>query len=202
MSPTLYGNIKMAVASLKAAKLRSFLTMLGVIIGVVSVVTVISIGEGIKQQVSNEINQLGRDLITIRPGEVVQRGNTGTIEGVNLFYSTANTGSLSPGDIATVQKTPGVGQAAPLAIVNDTLKVDGKDVTAPPLVLATTEELNGLLRDPIEYGEFIQKDLSDQPNVAVIGHNVANRLYSERAPLGSSFEYLGETFFGFCVLFF
>lgn len=195
MSPSAYGNIKMAVASLKAAKMRSFLTMLGVIIGVVSVVSVISIGEGIKHQVSNEINQLGQDLITIRPGDVVERSDSGAVDGVNFFYSTANTGSLAAGDIATVQKTPGVGQAAPLAIVQDSLSVDGAVVESPPIVLATTAELENLLLDPIKYGEFIQADLTDQPNGAVIGSNLANRLFGQRSPLGSSFEYLGQTFF-------
>lgn len=196
MSPTLYGNIKMAVASLRAAKLRSFLTMLGVIIGVVSVVTVISIGEGIKQRVSNEINQLGQDLITVRPGDIAQRdGGATAANGLNLLYGGPSAGSLAPEDLAIVQKTPAVGQAAPLALVNGTIKVDGNEVASPPLVLATTDKLSGLLRDPIEYGEFIQEDLSDQPNVAVIGHNVADKLFSERAPLGGSFEYLGQTFF-------
>jgi putative ABC transport system permease protein len=45
------GNIKSAIASVKSAKWRSLLTMLGIIIGIVSVVTVVSIGEGVKQQV-------------------------------------------------------------------------------------------------------------------------------------------------------
>ncbi len=196
MSPSLYGNIKMAIASLRAAKLRSFLTMLGVIIGVVSVVTVIGIGEGIKQQVSNEINQLGQDLITIRPGDVAQRdGGATAANGLNLLYGGPAAGSLATKDIGIVQKTPAVGQVAPLALVNGTMKIDGKAVASPPLVLATTNTLGELLRDPIEYGEFIQEDLSDQPNAAIIGHNVADKLYGVRAPLGSSFEYLGQTFF-------
>jgi ABC-type antimicrobial peptide transport system permease subunit len=195
MSPTIYGNVRMAIASLKSAKMRSFLTMLGVIIGVVSVVTVVSIGEGIKHQVSREINQLGRDLITIRPGDVVQRSNSGNIDNVNLLYNTTNAGSLAASDIETVRKTPGVSQAVPLALVNGTLKVFGQDVSSPPLMMATTNGLNDILRSPVEFGEFFDGDLSDQPNVAVIGHNVANNLYGQRAPLGGSFEYLGQTFF-------
>lgn len=194
MSPSLYGNIRMAIGSLKTAKMRSFLTMLGVIIGVVSVVTVVSIGEGIKDQVSREINQLGRDLITIRPGDVIERGNS-TSGGINLFYSTANTGSLASEDIATVQKTPGVRQAVPLALVNGSIKV-ADDEYPSPLVLATTEDMKGLLGEPIEYGEFfVQDDLSEQPNSAVIGHNIADQFFDQRVPLGRSFEYLGQTFF-------
>jgi ABC-type antimicrobial peptide transport system permease subunit len=194
MSPSIYGNIKMAVGSLKVAKMRSFLTMLGVIIGVVSVVTVVSIGEGIKHQVSGEINQLGRDLITVRPGDALQPGNSAS-DSINLFYSTANIGSLSHGDIETVQKTPGVRQAVPLALVNGPLRV-ADDEYANPLVLATTEDMKGLLDDPVEFGEFFTQDgLADQPNVAIIGHNLANKLFEQRVPLGRSFDYLGQTFF-------
>jgi len=192
MSPTIYGNLKMASASLKTSKMRSFLTMLGVIIGVVSVVTVVSIGQGIKQQVGREINQLGPDMITVQPGEPIQRGAT---DGLNLLYSPSASGSLANEDIATVQKTPGVRQAAPLALVTGTVKANNKEYDNQ-LVLATTQDMDGLLDKPTEYGEFfIQDDLVDQPDVAVIGHDVAQRLFGERNPLGSSFDYLGQTFF-------
>lgn len=194
MSPSIYGNIKMAIGSLQTTKMRSFLTMLGIIIGVISVVTVVSIGEGIKQQVSQEINQLGRDMITIRPGDGIERGN-GTGSAMNFFYGTANTGSLANQDLSVVQKTPGVRQAVPLALVSGSLKVADKTLDNP-LVLATTEDMKALLDDPIEYGEFfIQDDLDDQPNSAIIGHNLADRLFGQRVPLGNSFEYLGQTFF-------
>lgn len=195
MNPSLYGNIKMAVASLKLSKARSFLTMLGVIIGVVSVVTVVSIGQGVKAQVGREIDQLGRDLITIRPGSAAQHSTGGgDIAGVNIFYSTANSGSLEQRDIETVRQTPGVGQAVPLALVNGPLKADGRTYETP-LVLATTEAMDGVLRQPVEYGEFFSAGQSGQANGAVIGHDVADRLYGERTPLGQSFEFLGQTFF-------
>jgi len=191
MSPTVYGNLKMAAASLKSAKMRSFLTMLGVIIGVVSVVTVVSIGQGIKQQVGREINQLGPDMITIRPGNALQRDNT---EGFKAFFNTSVNGSLANGDITTVQKTAGIRLAAPLALASGPLAVNGKNIDNQ-LVMATTEEMDGLLDKPVEYGEFFnQADVEDQPDVAVIGADVAQRLYGERNPLGSNFDYLGEKF--------
>lgn len=67
------GNFKMAWATIKNAKWRSFLTMLGVIIGVASVVVIVSIGEGAKRQLSDQIKKYGPDLITVKPGT-----NTGT----------------------------------------------------------------------------------------------------------------------------
>jgi ABC-type antimicrobial peptide transport system permease subunit len=194
VSPTIYGNIRMAVASLKQAKMRSFLTMLGVIIGVVSVVTVVSIGQGIKHQVGREIDQLGRDLITIRPGNIKQPESEGGLAPDDLLNPVAAAGSLSPGDIEVVTKSQGVSQAVPLAVVHDTLKIDGQEVP-PPLVLATTGGLQRILQQPIEYGEFFDLSVSNEPDSAVIGHDIADRLFKQRSPLGSSFEYLGQTFF-------
>ena len=64
------GHFKAGLDSVRGAKLRSFWTMLGVIIGVTSVITVVGIGEGVKQQVSGQIHQLGKNFITIRPAEL------------------------------------------------------------------------------------------------------------------------------------
>ena len=194
--PVYRGNIKMAVASLKSTKMRSFLTMLGIIIGVVSVVTVVSIGEGIKHQVATQINQLGKDLITIRPGQLVQRGDNGSVDGVNLLFNATDGGSLSNKDLTTVSETTGVGQAVPLSLVHGPITVNSREYL--PLVLATTEGMSQMLNDPVEFGEFFKSDtdtLASQPNSAVIGHNVATKLFKQRVAVGESFDFLGQTFF-------
>jgi ABC-type antimicrobial peptide transport system permease subunit len=194
-----HNNIKMAVGSIKMAKMRSFLTMLGIIIGVASVVTIVSVGGGVKHQVNKQINQLGRDLITVRPGEPVRHQSDAnslrdSLGGVRLFYGTSNVGSLADEDIDVVRHVPGVAQAVPLSLVNGPLMVGGQEV-APPLVLATTTDMNAILHQPIEYGEFFAPDLTTQPDAAVIGHDVANRLFGQRSPLGQSFDFLGQRFF-------
>lgn len=193
-SSAIRSNIKMALGSVKTNKWRSFLTMLGIIIGVASVVTVVSIGEGIKHQVSGEINQLGRDLITVRPGELIQRGSNGNVSGVNLFLGSNSFGTLSEDDLRIVNKTEDVQQSVPLALVNGAVKVDGGH-GGSPLVLATTADLPNLLNQSIGSGSFFSEDTSAQPNVAVIGADVAEKLFHQRVPLGESFEFLGQTFF-------
>ena len=70
-----HGDIKMALVSLRGARWRSTLTMLGIVFGVVSVVTVVGIGDGVKQQIGQQANQFGKDLITIRPGRDVTSSN-------------------------------------------------------------------------------------------------------------------------------
>lgn len=190
---TIRGNVKMAMASVRSNKWRSFLTMFGIIIGVASVVTVVSIGEGIKHQVGGQISQLGSDLITIRPGELVDRGANGSVSGVNFFSGVSSLGSLSQEDLNAVKKTSGVQQVVPLALVTGSVKTDSYKGD-PPLVLGTTAALPTLLSQSIGNGSFFPEDTSEQPNVAVIGANVAEKLFGQRVPLGKSFDFLGETF--------
>src|SRR5438105_13734244 len=98
------GNAKTAIASLRMSKWRSVLTMMGIIIGISSVVTVVSLGEGLKQQISGQINQLGSNVLTIRSGKLVNR-NGGAISGVNILaFLSAST--LTDKDVKVLQNLP------------------------------------------------------------------------------------------------
>lgn len=196
MSPTIIGNIRMAIATLRATRMRSFLTMLGVIIGVVSVVTIVSIGQGVKNQISSEIDQLGRDLITVRPGVASSGSGVDAIKDIAKLGPGA-VGSLSRGDTDIVRKTNGVATAVPLGLVGGQIAIDGKPPTREPVVLASSADMEKVLNKPIEFGEFFGDGsaLAEQPAVAVIGHDLAQELYGEATPLGRSFDLMGQTFF-------
>lgn len=194
MSSISRGNVKMAVTALKSTKWRSLFTMLGVIIGVVSVVTVVGVGEGIKQQVGGQINQLGHDLITIRPGKLVNRGSGGGITGVNLFTTTTSGGSLTEEDLARIRQTKGVRLAVPLGLVNGTAQDSaGRDTSLP--IVASTSDLPSILNQSVGTGGFFSPDTTGQPYVAVLGSNAAEELFHQGAPLGRSFQLMGQTFF-------
>jgi putative ABC transport system permease protein len=192
MNPGSQGNIKMAVMALRSTKWRSALTMLGIIIGVVSVVTVVGIGEGIKHQVNAQINQLGRDLITIRPGQLVQRSSSGVINGVNLFSGVNSSGSLSNQDVQTVSKTPGIAQTVPLGLVSGNVQSGNRTSNAP--VIATSYDLPAILNQSMAGGSFFGPDVSDEPDVAIVGYQAAEALYHEHAAVGHSFSFMGQTF--------
>src|SRR5579862_5864234 len=98
MRTILHGNVKMALGSVRATRWRSLLTTLGVIIGVFSVVTIVSIGEGIKQQISGQINHLGNNLITIRPGDLTGSANS-TFASLNILSGVNNATALSGRDL-------------------------------------------------------------------------------------------------------
>jgi putative ABC transport system permease protein len=195
MSSITQGNVKMAITAMRMSKLRSFLTMLGIIIGVVSVITVVGIGEGIKHQVNGQINQLGRDLITIRPGQLVQRNNNGEINKVNLFSGISSSGVLTQQDLQQVQKTQGVKLAVPLGLVNGSVETGVQQSTPTLPIIATSADLPTILQQKVAFGGFFDQDVSEQPNVAVLGKAAAEALFQEQAPLGRTFTFLGQTFY-------
>ncbi len=185
------GNVKLAIASIRSARWRSLLTMLGIIIGVVSVVTTVSLGEGIKQRIIGQINRSGPDLITIRPGRTITRDQKGQITSVNLMSNFAF-GSLSESDVEAVRKTPDIKHSAPFAYVTGVARIDNQDYLNGPII-ATTEAAAQLLNQKLEYGEFFDAN-ENEKNVAVIGQRVAEQLFQELTPIGKSFMVRDQNF--------
>jgi putative ABC transport system permease protein len=185
------GNFKIAFDSIKAYKWRSFLTMLGIIIGVVSVVTIVSIGEGVKKQISNQIGHMGPDLITVRPGKPVTRNNSGHIDAVN-FMSGFVGNSLTENDVQAIKKTPNIAKTVPMSFVSGTPRADGRTFERN-VIFGTTEDLPAMLNQDVEYGEFFQAHDADK-NVVVIGKSVAEELFQETVPVGRSMQIRGENF--------
>jgi len=187
MSVFTHGHIKMAVTAVRANRWRSFLTMLGVIIGVASVITVVAISQGVKQQVSGQVNKLGKDLITVRASQVSSSGASG----IDLLSSFTVLGSLPAKDYGTVATTKGVKTAVPLSIISGQIR--GDNTLDNPIVIGTTSDLSGLLNQDIAYGVFFSAD-EDNGNIAVLGSHAAERIFNENVPLGRSFSYRGQKF--------
>ena len=180
------GNFKAGLKTLLSTKLRSFWTMLGIIIGVASVITVIGIGSGIKRQVSHQIQHLGRDVIVIRPGEL--HGSTGldALSGLNV------SGALSAKDVKVVQDVKGVSSVAPISISVGKITRD-KIPYSNNLLIGTNGDLPGLLNQSIAYGSFFTYE-DEGSKAAVLGDKAAKRLFDEELPLGRTFFYNGQEF--------
>lgn len=184
------GNVKMALASVRSTKWRSMLTMLGVIIGIVSVVMVVGIGEGVKQEVAKEINQFGEDLITVRPGNVTNNGKM--ITNTDLLFGLNSISGLTEADLNTIKQADHVRLAAPLGVVPGTVKANGHQLENS-LVLATGPDLPQAINREVKYGAFFNQKEGDE-NVAVIGRHVAQSLFDDNVPLGQTFTFRGQTF--------
>ncbi len=184
-------NIKMALSSMRSSRWRSLLTMLGIVIGIVSVVTTVSLGHGVKQRVVNQINLSGQDLITVRPGRMVHRDKGGTITDVNIL-SNFTLGSLSDSDLNTINSVDGIGETAPFAYITGIANAENRDYTDGPII-ATTDNASELLNQKVLHGSFFTGSDSAR-NVAVIGKRVAEKLFQENIPIGRTFTIRGQTF--------
>lgn len=185
------GHLKAGLDSVRGAKLRSFWTMLGVIIGVTSVITIVGIGEGVKQQVSGQIHHLSKDLITVRPDQVRPGGGSGT--DATLLSSLNINSSLSDKDITTVARTKGVAATAPLTIVAGQVRGGDSGAYNDGFVIGTTSSLPSLLNQSVAYGAFLSDD-DVGSDVAVLGSHAATELFNENVPLGRSFTIHGQQF--------
>lgn len=185
------GNIKMAIAAIRSNRWRSLLTMLGIVIGIVSVVTTVSIGEGIKKQASNQINHLGNNIISIRPGRSVKRDSNGQIAGVN-YFSSFGVNTLTDKDLDAVSKVPDVQDVVPLSLVQATAKNEEREF-ADGYIIGTSDQLPKILNQKIESGAFFTSH-DETKNVAVIGRNVAVSLFHELTPIGRVMSIRGQDF--------
>ena len=173
----------MALEAIRSARWRSLFTMLGIIIGVVSVVTTISLGEGTKHQIVGQINQAGPDLITVRPGRRVSP---------TTLLGSVGAGSLNEADLKAVQAVPGVKEAVPFSYISGMPSTEGRDY-ADALVIATNEGAPGMLNQTLAFGGFFQGAESHK-DVAIIGKRVAEELFQENVPIGKLFHIRDKQF--------
>jgi len=182
-------NFKLAMRSLRSTKWRSFLTMLGVVIGVMSVVTIVSLGEGVRQQLTRQIKQSGPNLITIRPGRLVERDNKGQISQIH-YIGLLNNGSLSEDDLRIVEKTPDLELVVPLGLING-IATNGNIKADSLLLIGTNDQFPTSINQKILYGSFFTAADANAP-AAVIGDNVSKTLFRQVGPIGQPFDVRGQ----------
>lgn len=188
------GHFRLALSSVRGAKARSLLTMLGVVVGIVSVVTVVGLGEGMKRQIAGALSQFGDDLIIIQPG-----GSTNSFANSDIIFGQSQTSGLTAADIEAVQKVPSISQSAPLAVATGTVLGEADQQLHGGTVLATSSQLLEIINHKPQFGAMWQSD-QEASNFAVIGSKVAYELFGEQAPLGQSINFRGEQFIVLGVL--
>ena len=185
------GHLKAGLDSVKGAKWRNFWTMLGIIIGVASVITIVSIGEGVKQQIGHQINRSSKNLIIVRPGSVRSTGVHSTND-FSVLSGLSITGSLLDADVKAAKETKGVAASSPLAtIVSDVVSERGTFKNG--MIIGATADLPTLINQKVAFGDFFSAD-DEGMNVAVLGKTVAQNLFDSDVPLGHTFKLHGQEF--------
>ena len=195
MSPrVLKTNIENALESLRANRLQTFLTMLGVMIGISSVVIIFSLSGGVSLMISNQIMSEGGALAVIRPKELTAN-NKNVI--TSLATSRAFTqSSIKDEDLGLVSKAKDVSAVAPLANFSAKLKGDGEEKYAN--LLATSPNLDQTTSLKVREGQFIAE--SANANTVVIGDQMAIDLFGTTQALGKEISMKGEKFIVIGVL--
>lgn len=185
------GNFKAAINSLRSSKWRSLLTMMGVIIGITLVVTIVSLGEGLKRQVVGQVNRLGSNVLTVRSGKVVERDKDGKVQGVNVL-SFLDSSTLTKKDVEALKSLSSVTAVTPMAFVTSTAASESAELNNV-YVLATSPDLPELFNQKVAYGSFFIGGEESQ-RFAVIGSSVAHRLYGSLNPVGHSINISGQNY--------
>ena len=159
----------------KTHKLRSSLTILGIVIGIAAVIALMSIGRGVETQILSQIESMGSDVITVFPGSITERGVAGA-------GGSAITLTLEDAEVIEEQ-VDYVDLVAPYSSANQQLIVGGENANAQ--VIGTTPEYQDVYNLEIASGVFIsENDYQNGAKVAVIGADVADTLFGGVDPLG------------------
>lgn len=166
-------STKMAVKTLTANKLRSTLTMLGIIIGNASVITMVGVGEGAQRYASEQFESLGPNVLFIIPGSQETRNRT---------FDIPKTLTLEDAQAIETQ-VPTVDAVAPQLQTQQPITFSNQRTSS--LVLGTTPDFLPVRDFDVERGRFFS-DLDVQRNtqVAVLGSDVAEKFFGDSDPIG------------------
>ncbi len=169
-------SMMMALKAIKSNKMRSFLTMLGIVIGVLSIVVLTAIGQGTNAAVISNIEGMGTNLLSVTVR--ARRNNPVTLKTLK----------------ALAEEDESIAYAAPILTTSGTVKaglIQYEDGT----LIATTAGYEKIRNWTLKYGRFItEPDVDNRSFVAVVGQEAATELFGTINAVGQTFSYNGYTF--------
>jgi len=174
-----------AFSHLRHRGLRTWLTLLGIVIGISSVILLVGIADGMSQQVSERLDEFGTDIMTISGGSTAMRGPPGATD------STTSSGKLTYDDLEVVERVDGVEVASPSLSVKVEVgyKKDLGDKTITGVDTATYLETSSL--DEVAEGRYLEKG---DTRVALISSRTAESGFSKPVGVNSVLELDGQKY--------
>jgi putative ABC transport system permease protein len=174
---------RMAVKTLTANKLRSALTMLGIIIGNASVISMIGIGQGAQKLASEQFESLGPNVLFVSPGTSAARNRTFDLPRTLVLEDAK----------AIDSQVPSVLDVAPQR--QSQLPIVYRNLNTTSLVVGTTPSFLPVRSFDMEKGRFISdQDVERNNQVVALGADLANRFFGNRDPIGEQIRIKGLTF--------
>lgn len=177
-------SVKIAIRALANNKSRAFLTMLGIIIGVASVITMLAIGQGSKSSIRNQISEMGSNMLTIRPG--ADRGPGGG--GVRMSADAMQTIKME--DLEAIRD-----QCPDLAAISPGVSSSGQAIyganNTPTTMNGVNTEFLTIRKYEVSEGEmFTEADIHSSAKVCIIGQTVVENLFPDGGdPIGQTIRF-------------
>jgi putative ABC transport system permease protein len=176
---------KLAWGSIVSHPLRSALTMLGIVIGIASVILLTSLGEGTRRSMVSEFSQFGTNLIAIHRGKTTTTGIPGSIAGTVR--------KLTIGDAEALRRVPGIERVVPVAF--GSARVEAGERGRNVFVYGVTSEVPEVWKFRVGQGRFLPSgDMGRASSFAVLGPKVKRELFREDSALGERIKVGGRRF--------
>lgn len=181
-----YDLLEETYTALSANKVRSGLTILGIVIGIGSVIAMVSIGQGAQKSISDSIQSAGSNLILVYPGS--QRG-----PGSQVSSGQGSARTLSVSDARAIEEIPGVKGVSPELSQRYQIVATGSNTNTT--VLGVEPAYADVRKITIQEGSFITNSQNNsRSRVAVIGPTTATTLFGEESPLGKTIRIKNNNF--------
>lgn len=175
---------KVAFTALKANWGRSLLTILGIVIGIVAIVFVLSMGNAAQDFIISQVEGVGAHTLIVRPGREP--------EGPTDFAETILSDSIKDRDIQFLRRVPGIISVEPAVIVPGSVSYQNQ-VFRPTVFGWTADALSQFFDIYPEEGElFTREDIDSRAKVAVIGYRVKQELFGESDAVGETIKIKGH----------
>lgn len=177
--------LRLATSSIRFSRMRSFLTALGIAVGIAAVVLLTALGSGVQQYILQQFTQFGSNIIGINPGKSTTLGLSGA-----LFSSTR---PLSIEDAQALRRIQGIETSVPVVQGNAPVEVSNR--TRWTTVLGLNHETPQTWKLKVASGRFLPNDSAQQArNLAVIGAKIQSELFPGVNPLGQRIRIGQERF--------
>lgn len=171
-------SFRLAIDALIANKMRALLTMLGVIIGVMSVILLVSMGQGVKADITGQVSGLGSNLLFIMPGRFdLTSSESGGGNGIPTY-------KLRPDDVDLINKRASLSDGA-LGVIEAPTRITYKNRNRRIIGICTNETYPEVMSRPLADGRFFTKSqLEAGRRIAVIGKTTADAIFGSENPVG------------------
>ncbi|MEM3412116.1 MAG: ABC transporter permease [archaeon] len=178
----------LAIKHIKQKKIRSLLTILGIVIGIAAIVGILSLGQGMQKAITTELNYLGNDVIYVLPGS--ERAARSGIQQLSFFRIPTSTTNLNENDLKVVKNLVGVKAAQGVITGRVNIQYGGENVSLQMYGIdpEVAKEISTI--KIVEGRELTKADKA----AVVLGYRVAKEIFSKKIPIGSEIKIGNKSF--------